>query len=35
MREGFHIDISSLPKGVYFLIGTFGENSISEKVVLE
>lgn len=35
IKENFYIDISSLPKGVYFLIGKFGENSVSEKIVLE
>jgi beta-glucanase (GH16 family) len=35
IKENFYIDISELPKGVYFLTGTFGENSISEKIVLE
>lgn len=35
IKESFSIDISSLPKGTYFLIGTFGENSVSEKIILE
>ncbi len=29
------IDISNLPKGIYVLIGTFGNNSISEKIILK
>ena len=29
------IDISSLPKGVYILKGTFGLSSVSEKIVLK
>jgi hypothetical protein len=29
------IDISHLPKGIYFLKGTFGEKSVSNKIILE
>jgi beta-glucanase (GH16 family) len=30
-----NIDISHLPKGIYFLKGTFGEKSVSDKIILE
>ena len=29
------IDISNLPKGIYFLKGTFGNKSISDKIILK
>ncbi|AEA43975.1 hypothetical protein Fluta_1989 [Fluviicola taffensis DSM 16823] len=35
IKENFHIDIAHLPKGIYYLVGNFGENSISEKIILE
>jgi beta-glucanase (GH16 family) len=34
-QEAIDIDITELPKGTYILLGTFGSNTISEKVLLK
>lgn len=34
LEKNINIDISKLPKGSYFLKGTFGNNTISDKIIL-
>jgi len=33
-EKTLNIDISHLPKGIYFLKGTFGDKSVSDKIIL-